>query len=131
MISYRKESRNVTEQPEQRVRRGKSPWRLIVALGKDYLADRELYLDDGVSLVQAASKNVKLKFTNNTLTAEVTSSYGDGLPLSNVTIAGIKEAPESVCISLGGKTVDSKGVVLLYAADSVFVISPEKVFCKN
>jgi alpha-glucosidase len=38
----------------------KSPWSLIVALDKDDSAEGELYLDDGVSLVQAATKNIKV-----------------------------------------------------------------------
>jgi len=36
----------------------KSPWSLIVALDKDGEASGELYLDDGVSLVQNATKNI-------------------------------------------------------------------------
>jgi len=38
----------------------KSDWSLIVALDKDYSAEGELYLDDGISQIQAATKNVQV-----------------------------------------------------------------------
>lgn len=38
----------------------KSPWSLLVALDKDGNAEGELYLDDGISLVQNATKEIKV-----------------------------------------------------------------------
>ena len=37
-----------------------SPWSLLVALDKDGNAEGDLYLDDGISLVQDATKNVQV-----------------------------------------------------------------------
>lgn len=39
-----------------------SPWSLIIALDKDGLAEGELYLDDGISHVQNATKNISVRF---------------------------------------------------------------------
>ena len=39
----------------------KSPWSLLIALDKDGAAEGSLYLDDGVSLVQEATKNVEVR----------------------------------------------------------------------
>ncbi|KAK0793754.1 hypothetical protein LTR75_011022 [Friedmanniomyces endolithicus] len=63
-----------------------SPWSLIVALDGDGKAGGELYLDDGISLVPNATKNVEFTFANNTLHATVSGDYQDGIPLANITI---------------------------------------------
>lgn len=81
------------------------PWSLIIALDQNGEASGDLYLDDGVSLVQQATKSVKVSgdsiviqgkrtdinqftFSNNTFTAQVTGNYKDTNPLANITIAG-------------------------------------------
>jgi alpha-glucosidase len=38
----------------------KSPWSLLVAVDKDGSASGELYLDDGINIVQNATKNVEV-----------------------------------------------------------------------
>ncbi|KAK3067693.1 hypothetical protein LTR53_015280 [Teratosphaeriaceae sp. CCFEE 6253] len=66
-----------------------SPWSLIVALDKDGKAKGELYLDDGITLMPNVTKNVEFSFANNVLRTTVTGDYQDGIPLANITIAGI------------------------------------------
>jgi alpha-glucosidase len=39
-----------------------NPWSLIVALDKDGKAEGSLYLDDGINIVQKATKEVKVSF---------------------------------------------------------------------
>lgn len=38
----------------------KSPWSLLIALDKDGKASGELYLDDGINIIQNATKNVEV-----------------------------------------------------------------------
>jgi len=85
----------------------KNPWSLIIALDEHGEAAGDLYLDDGISLVQEATKNVnvslpclfhiirytnfdQLSYSNNTLTATVSGGYVDTNPLGNITIAGFR-----------------------------------------
>lgn len=104
------------------------PWSLIVALDKNNAAEGDLFLDDGIYLVQNATKDIHvsalpvyplasvltslLQFTyaNSTLTADIKGHFNDNLPLANVTIAGATKAPKSVSVSIGGKMRDSSCV---------------------
>lgn len=124
-----------------------SPWSLLVALDKDGAAQGELFLDDGINVVQNATKNVKVSFScfvalcfasrscdfermgvetdttqqfnyaNGTLTSAVCGSFNDHLPLANLTIAGIKARPQSATIQLGGKTANATGARFNYTGD--------------
>ena len=95
----------------------KSSWSLLIALDANGEAQGSLYLDDGVSLVPNAIKEIEvrtlacaecrrfanqlqLSFANNTLSTSVSGSFDDELPLANVTIAGLKSNCSSV--SVGG-----------------------------
>jgi len=80
-----------------------SPWSLLVALDKDQQAKGDLYLDDGVSLVQNATKTISMLFANNTLTTKVEGKFHDHLSLANLTVAGITSRPSSVSIVINGK----------------------------
>lgn len=39
----------------------KSPWSLLIALDKNGMASGELYLDDGINIIQNATKNVEVR----------------------------------------------------------------------
>lgn len=52
----------------------KNPWSLIIALDKNGAASGELYLDDGVSLVQNATKNVDVSLTYDTHNINITDT---------------------------------------------------------
>ena len=107
------------------------PWSLIVALDKDGKAEGDLYLDDGIYVVQEATKEIhvrllfpessllegdlaltypQLTFANNTLHASVDGEYRDDLPLANVTIAGATSKPKHVTVNGGGKRCDAEKV---------------------
>ncbi|USW50539.1 Putative glycoside hydrolase family 31, galactose mutarotase-like domain superfamily [Septoria linicola] len=81
----------------------KNPWSLIVALDKDSKASGELFIDDGISITQEATKNVNLHFQHNVLSAKVKGHYQDGNALANVTIAGISSEPKSILVNCNGK----------------------------
>lgn len=44
-----------------------------------------------------------MSYSNNVLKATVSGEYNDDLPLANITVAGLKEAPKSVSITIGGQ----------------------------
>lgn len=52
---------------------------------------------------------LQMSFSNATLTASVSGDYNDGLPLANITIAGLRSAPKSVSITIGGQEQDCNG----------------------
>ncbi|KAF2763969.1 hypothetical protein EJ03DRAFT_379015 [Teratosphaeria nubilosa] len=76
-----------------------NPWSLIVALDQNGDAAGELYEDDGISLVQNATKELEFTFANSTLKTSVSGDYNDGVPLANVTIAGYPSRPSSVVVN--------------------------------
>ena len=59
-----------------------SPWSLIVALDSSYRAQGDLYLDDGVSIVQDANKTVEVGFLRS-----LTSSHEELLTLGWTTLS--------------------------------------------
>ncbi|EMC96216.1 glycoside hydrolase family 31 protein [Baudoinia panamericana UAMH 10762] len=80
------------------------PWSLLVALDSSGKASGELYLDDGISLMPNATKNVELAFANNVLNITVSGNYNDNLPLANVTIAGVSSCPHNVSTGSTGSS---------------------------
>ncbi|KAL9079123.1 MAG: hypothetical protein Q9157_001963 [Trypethelium eluteriae] len=98
----------------------KNPWSLLVALDKNGAATGSLYLDDGISLVQNATKIVQFKYSNGTLSAKASGSYNDGIPLANITIAGIKTRPTSVTITSNGSKRNSRNVTLNRKDDALY-----------
>lgn len=81
----------------------KNPWSLIIALDKDSKASGELFVDDGISIKQEATKNVNLSFQHNVLSAKVKGHYQDDNALANVTIAGISSEPKGIAVNCNGK----------------------------
>lgn len=57
----------------------------------------------------------QINYTNGTLTSAVCGSFDDGLPLANVTIAGIKTGPSSVGLKLAGQQCDTSAVQMNYS----------------
>lgn len=106
----------------------KNPWSLIVALDQNGESSGELFLDDGISLVVPATKDVQFSFANNTLDAKATGLYVDSSPLANVTIAGFgATAPKSVEVSRSGKMVDSSAAKFSVDNDALYITGLESV----
>ncbi|TKA74673.1 hypothetical protein B0A55_04709 [Friedmanniomyces simplex] len=100
-----------------------NPWSLIVALDGNGQANGELYLDDGISLVPNATKNVEFTYANNTLHGTVSGDYHDGIPLANITIAGISSRPHQVSVNSGGKSCNTERAKLSYSNGGVLSIT--------
>ena len=97
----------------------KNPFGLIVALDKNGGASGKLYLDDGESQEVESSLFVNFVALNNTI---VSSPYGDykiSEPLSNITILGVNEKPDSV-------TFEGKDVTYTYENSTLFVTDLNK-----
>lgn len=103
----------------------KNPWNLIVALDKSSKAKGELFLDDGISIKQNATKAIELSFENNTLSAKMNGTYMDGNPLANVTIAGYNCQPKSISINCGGSK-SSAGVQWHLQGGALYITGLEK-----
>lgn len=71
-------------------------WALIVALNQSGQAEGMLYIDDGESLVQNSTLDVRVTADRGALSAVVKGSYGDRNPLANVTILGVGERVSGV-----------------------------------
>ncbi|KAJ9620482.1 hypothetical protein H2203_007688 [Taxawa tesnikishii (nom. ined.)] len=52
-----------------------NPYSLLIALDKNGEAAGSLYLDDGVSLIQNATKLVQFQYSQNTLTTSIQGTY--------------------------------------------------------
>ncbi|KAL4764015.1 glycosyl hydrolases family 31-domain-containing protein [Aspergillus foveolatus] len=74
----------------------KTPWTLLVALGKDGTASGHLYLDDGESIQPKVSLNVKFRASRSALTVSSEGEWKEANPLANVTIFGVLDNPVSV-----------------------------------
>ncbi len=107
----------------------KMPWSLLIALDKQGEAQGELYLDDGLSMQQAATKYIEFSYSNGTLSAKVSGSYEDGLALANITIAGCTAQPDSVEISIGGKSYDASGAQFAYENGALQITNLESATC--
>ncbi|KAK5144273.1 hypothetical protein LTR04_001631, partial [Oleoguttula sp. CCFEE 6159] len=104
-----------------------NPWSLLVALDNKGQAAGSLYLDDGVSLVQNATKNVQLSYANNKLTASVTGSYHSAPALANVTIAGVSALPAGMTLTVGGQPCET-GVIQLVQGGGVLYVTGLETF---
>lgn len=63
-----------------------------------------------------------MSFSGSTLKASVSGEYNDGLPLANVTIAGIQQAPKSVSITIGGKELQCSDAMSAFG-DGVLTVT--------
>lgn len=106
----------------------KNPWSLLVALDKSGKAAGDLFLDDGISLKPAATKNIAFTYAENVLSAKVNGLYQDGNPLANVTIAGFgATAPHSLQVSRGGIPLNSAGAKYHVENDALYITGLDSV----
>ncbi|KAK4944855.1 hypothetical protein LTR10_015774 [Elasticomyces elasticus] len=81
-------------------------WSIIVAPGVNGTAAGSLYLDDGESLQPNATKLISMSAAMGSLNVTVSGSYtGLDLPLANITILGVTQAPPSNVVSINGEVV--------------------------
>lgn len=86
----------------------KTPWSLVVAPGVDGSASGMVYLDDGESIKQKATKMVSFTSHAGRINATVEGGYtGLDTPLANITILGVKVKPGSDQVRINGKVVGS------------------------
>ncbi|KAK5136357.1 hypothetical protein LTR08_003483 [Meristemomyces frigidus] len=99
-----------------------NPYSLLVALDGSGEASGSLYLDDGESLIQNATKLVQFNYTNNTLSTTITGTYHAAPPLANVTVAGAPCIPTDMSLTIGGQPCEVGAVALSYD-DGVLYVS--------
>ena len=100
----------------------KAPWTLLVALDNKNSSAGELYLDDGISYRQAATKYITFNYANNVLNTCIESgTFSDGLALANLTIAGINYEPKNVTVSQNGRPQSTKNVKIRYSNGAEYI----------
>jgi len=98
---------------------------LIVPVGSDGKAEGELYLDDGLSLVQKSTTYVKFTFDGKKLKVKGKYGYNAGVNIVSVTFLGLGGKPRRY--EVDGKSVsgsswkadDSKGEVVVQVGKKV------------
>ncbi|KAK3325139.1 glycoside hydrolase family 31 protein [Apodospora peruviana] len=88
---------------------------LLIPVGSDGKAQGQLYLDDGVSLEQKGTTNIKFVYTNGVLTATGTWGYETKVKITKVTLIGAGK---------GGKGKTIKVVSQELKKDFVLKINP-------
>ena len=81
----------------------KNDFELIVAIGADGKAEGELYLDDGISLVQKGTTSLKFTYDGRTLKVKGSYGYDSKLQIRQVTFLGLN-------LGGGGKGCKVNGV---------------------
>ncbi|OJJ45732.1 hypothetical protein ASPZODRAFT_133597 [Penicilliopsis zonata CBS 506.65] len=89
IVPVRSESANTTAAVRQR------GFTLLIAPGLDGTATGSLYIDDGDSVEQAATLEVRFNFNNGTLTMDGSFAYRAGVKIEAVTLLGQVSAPRS------------------------------------
>lgn len=82
------------------------PWSVYVALDTTGSASGYLYLDDGESLNPNATKEVSLSANGTFLTASVSGTFEDEIPLAKATIMGMASPPNGT-VTLNDQRVES------------------------
>ncbi|WPG98450.1 Hypothetical protein R9X50_00124000 [Acrodontium crateriforme] len=103
-----------------------SPYSLLIALDSNEAASGSLYLDDGVSLVQNATKLVKFEYSNSILKTSIQGSYHAAPPLSKVTIAGASCLPKSLSLTISGQPFEAAEIDVVYSGGVVTITGLEK-----
>jgi len=104
-----------------------NPWSILVVLDKNGAADGSLYVDDGLSLVQSATKEVEFSYRNDTLSISVTGTYHSAPPLANVTIAGAKTLPSGISMGINGRSCETGTIELTYNTGVLFLTGLEEL----
>ena len=91
----------------------KEDFELIVAIGADGKATGELYLDDGISLMQKGTTSLTFSFNGRTLTVKGKYGYNAQVNIRQVTFLGLAMLPGGGCKVNGAKSAftDRKSVV--------------------
>ena len=76
---------------------------LIVPIGHDGKASGQLYLDDGISVTQAATTLVKFNFDGKTLKTSGHYGYNAGVSITSVTFLGVPGTP--LALTLNGQNI--------------------------
>lgn len=84
----------------------KNDFELIVAIGADGKAEGELYLDDGISLVQKGTTSLKFTYNGKTLKVKGSYGYASNVQIRQVTFLGLNLGGSSG----GGKNCKINGV---------------------
>ncbi|KAK0919234.1 hypothetical protein LTR57_010985 [Friedmanniomyces endolithicus] len=98
-----------------------NPYSLLVALDESGQASGSLYLDDGESLVQDATKLVQFSYTNNCLSTTINGTYHAAPPLANVTVAGAPSLPKGMSLTIAGQPCEVSKVALDYSGGVLYV----------
>ncbi|KAK0880551.1 hypothetical protein LTR87_005673 [Friedmanniomyces endolithicus] len=98
-----------------------NPYSLLVALDESGQASGSLYLDDGESLVQEATKLVQFSYTNNCLSTTINGTYHAAPPLANVTVAGAPSLPKGMSLTIAGQPCEVSKVALDYSGGVLYV----------
>ncbi|KAJ7700869.1 alpha-glucosidase [Mycena rosella] len=80
----------------------------VVAPGTDGTAAGQLYIDDGVSVMQAAVTQVAMSFQHSVFTVSGSFGFQTGVKASRVRFLGVANTPSAVL--LNGKTVSHQAV---------------------